>query len=220
MLETEKERHNGIVAASGILDWYHLSEFLNGPLSDTSNRPKDIRQVGSLKDLDNYLIRLVDANNGNNRMTDNRRAYPHLVELRKMVESKPESTSSACKLYLSACKLYIDAFTNPERLYELNTNDSSPGINGFNIPVTAFYDKFPTEKREIPDKAITKFDLARFERIAKRIYMLLYHREPNSDFDGGFSNYSCASTYNIPSNTGQSLSLFLYLMMLTLIIYF
>ncbi len=165
------QRHNGIVAALEI-----LKKLPEDFITNTSEKsPTVIADVTTLNELEKYLNKL------------NKDDTKKLVELQHMVEHPSDTPLGA---YLKACKAYIDKFTNQDTLYALDTGDAYSGMNGFNISVTAFYEKYKEKLTIISTDDIELYALARFEIIAKRIFMLLYYREHQSDFNGGKSRSS------------------------------
>lgn len=174
------QRHNGIVAALEI-----LKKLPEDFITNTSEKsPTVIADVTTLNELEKYLNTLNIEKYLN---TLNKKNTKKLVELQHMVEHPSDTPLGA---YLKACKAYIDKFTNQDTLYALDTGDAYSGMNGFNISVTAFYEKYKEKLTIISTDDIELYALARFEIIAKRIFMLLYYREHQSDFNGGKSRSS------------------------------
>jgi hypothetical protein len=170
------QRHYGIVEALDILRReikIIVPEFIN---NNADNVPTVIADVTSLNELEKYLEKF-------------KKNDKNVHELQNMVEHPPDTPLGA---YLKACKAYIDKFTNQDILLALDTSDDRyPGMNKFNNSVTTFYEKYNGKLTSIISKDdIDRYALARFELIAKRIFMLLYYRTSQSDFDGGKSRSS------------------------------
>lgn len=169
------QRHNGIVAALDILR-LEIKIIVHEFIANNSDYvPTVIADVTSLNELETYLKKF-------NKSDKNVR------ELQKMVEHPSDTSLGA---YLKACKAYIDQFTNKEILLALDTKpDRAVDMARLNMSVTTFYETHKEKLTPIISKDdIDRYALARFEIIAKRIFMLLYYREPVG-FDGGKSRSS------------------------------
>jgi hypothetical protein len=166
------QRHNGIVEALKNLRDVPLS-FITEISSDV---PTVIADVTSLTGLENYLKTL---NKGVTRKLD---------ELAMMIK-KPSYTPLGT--YLKACKAYIDKFTNQDTLHRLDTNhERAVDLDQLNMSVTTFYERYNGKLTPpISKDDIGRYALARFEIIAKHIFMLLYYREPDG-LNGGKSRSS------------------------------
>lgn len=167
---TEKERHNGIVVALKELKKLP-DEFITATSTDETV-PRTIATVITLTQLLEYLkkFNITDSN---------------VVLVKRTLSANPEFA-----IYLTACNAYIGKFGHKYRLQQLNTADKTPGPEGLNISVTAFYEKHK-DAISISSDDIERYKLELFELIAKLIYMKLdYPYQESSDSYGGKSRSS------------------------------
>lgn len=168
---TEKERHNGIVAALKELKKLP-DEFITATSTD-EKVPVNFSDVNTLMRLFLYLRAFKGTK------------YSQAVELEGNL-----TRNRNFRIYLTACNAYIGKFGDKYRLQQLNTADKTPGPEGLNISVTAFYEKHK-DAISISSDDIERYKLELFELIAKLIYMKLdYPYQVSSDSYGGKSRSS------------------------------